>query len=206
MNAGAPAERVHETLKREIMDRAFRPGDRLDPAVLAGDLASSTTPVREALYQLAGEGLVESRTGTGFHLPALDEPALKDMYVWSAELLALALRGWKGGTPAAAPRVVSDAEDDTSSIAERTARLFTAIADRSLNGEHGRAIARLNVRLHAVRTIEPLLIDDGASELDAIEAVLHAGDKPDLRRCIATYHRRRIRSAAVILRTLYRRD
>ena len=33
MNSGATAERVYDVLKRRIMDHAFKPGDRLDPAV-----------------------------------------------------------------------------------------------------------------------------------------------------------------------------
>ena len=52
MNAGPTAERVYDTLKRAMMERRFRPGDRLDPAMLAEDLNSSTTPVREALDRL----------------------------------------------------------------------------------------------------------------------------------------------------------
>ncbi|MGK4455738.1 GntR family transcriptional regulator, partial [Klebsiella pneumoniae] len=59
MNSGPTAERVHEALKRRIMGREFRPGDRLDPAVLAAPLSSSVTPVRDALHLLTGEGLVE---------------------------------------------------------------------------------------------------------------------------------------------------
>ena len=39
MNSGPTAERVHEVLKRRIMGREFRPGDRLDPAVLAAPLS-----------------------------------------------------------------------------------------------------------------------------------------------------------------------
>ncbi len=204
MNAGPTAERVHETLKRAIMDRAFRPGDRLDPAVLAEELASSTTPVREALNQLVGESLVETRSGSGFHLPALDEPGLRDMYAWSSELLALALRGWPHADLAARTPGSSEAGDEEVPLAERTARLFAAIADRSANGEHGRAVARLNARLHAVRTIEPLVIGDGASELHAFTAAFDADDRAALRRHSATYHRRRIRLAAAVLRALYR--
>ena len=74
MNSGATAERVHEVLKTRIMGREFRPGDRLDPAVLAAPLGASVTPVRDALHLLTGEGLVETRTSGGFHVPALDEP------------------------------------------------------------------------------------------------------------------------------------
>lgn len=47
MNSGPTAERVHEALKRRIMGREFRSGDRLDPAVLAAPLSSTVTPARD---------------------------------------------------------------------------------------------------------------------------------------------------------------
>jgi DNA-binding GntR family transcriptional regulator len=185
------------------MDRVHRPGDRLDPAVLADELSSSTTPVREALDRLVGEGLVESRTGSGFHLPALDEPTLKDMFAWSGELLGLAVRGWPGrASPAPPPRPAEQELGD--SVARRTAQLFVAIARRSANAEHARAVERLNARLHAVRTVEPLVIDVGEGELETIEVAFLAGSKADLRRAVGRYHRRRIRAAAAVVRALYR--
>ena len=205
VNAGATAERVYETLKHAIMNRAFRPGDRLDPAVIAEELNASTTPVREALNHLAGEGLVESRTGSGFHLPSFDEPGLKDMYAWSSELLALALRGWTRAEPN--PAFESpETSDSKGTLAERTARLFASIAARSANGEHRRAVERLNARLHAVRSIEDLVVGNGEAEIETIEAAFETGDKPELRRRIGAYHRRRIRAAAAIVRALYRAE
>lgn len=203
MNAGPTAERVHDALKQEIMNGHFRPGARLDPAVLAADLASSTTPVREALSRLVGAGLVESRTGGGFHMPSLDEPRLKDMYGWSRELLALALRGWpREAEPGAAapPRPVAA----QGQIAEHAAGLFAAIGQRSLNCEHGRAIRRLGDRLHAVRTIEPLVVSGTLEELEQLEAAVRAGNRNALRGGLGAYHRRRIRAAAAILRALHR--
>lgn len=203
MNAGPTAERVYETLKRAIMERGFRPGERLDPAVLADKLNASTTPVREALDRLVGEGLVETRTGSGFHLPALDEPGLKDMYAWSSELLALALRSWTSEEGVAAIELSATA-DDQLSLAERIGRLFSAIAARSSNREHARAVARLNARIHAVRAAEPLALAPDSDEFDTIEVAVNADDRAALRRLLAVYHRRRIRAAAAVVRALYR--
>src|SRR3546814_14778609 len=81
------------------MANELRPGDRLDPAVLAELLASSVTPVGDALHMLAGEGLVEARTSGGFHLPSIDEPGLEDLYAWAGEVAALAIRAWPRGKP-----------------------------------------------------------------------------------------------------------
>lgn len=202
MNAGPTAERVYDGLKRSILTRAHRPGDRLDPAVLAEELHASATPVREALDRLVGEDLVESRTGSGFFLPALDEPALEDLYDWSEELLSLALRGW---TSEASGQTPSDGSGG-SSPAERTAALFGAIGARSGNGEHRRAIGRINARLHAVRTIEPHVLDGVGEEVDAFWRALSRSERAVLRRVSAAYHRRRRRAAAAIVRAVYRLD
>lgn len=202
MNAGPTAERVYETLKRSILTRAHRPGERLDPAVLAEDLHASATPVREALDRLVGEDLVDSRTGSGFFLPSLDEPALEDLYDWSEELLSLALRGW---TSEGAGQLPTNESGDLSP-AEKTAALFGAIGACSANAEHRRAIGRLNARLHAVRTVELHVLDGVGEEVDAFSQALSRSERAVLRRVSAAYHRRRRRAAAAIVRAIYRLD
>lgn len=49
---------VHEHLRRQILSGAIPGGSRLVQADLAVELGVSTTPVREALHDLASEGLV----------------------------------------------------------------------------------------------------------------------------------------------------
>lgn len=199
MNSGPTAERVHLALKARIMAHEFRPGDRLDPAVLAAPLAASVTPVRDALHLLTGEGLVETRTSGGFHVPALDEPALRDRYDWAAALLGLAIRGW--------PRAARAAPDGANGdIAERTATLFLAIARCSANSEHARAVERLNARLHAVRLVEPQVLGASENELAELAAAAGEGARERLRRGVTAYHSRRRRAAAAIVRAVYRTD
>ena len=201
MNSGPTAERVYDALKRRIMDHEFRPGDRLDPSVLAETLASSVTPVRDALHVLTGEGLVETRTSDGFHVPQIDEPALKDLYAWHAELVVLAIRGWEPrGT---SPTKLADSHGRRG-FADRTSALFAQIARRSANAEHVRAIEALNARLHAARTVEPLIFGALDDDLGAIEAAVTTDDRAALRRLATNYTRRRRRAAAEIVRALYR--
>lgn len=203
MNSGATAERVYDVLKRRIMDHAFKPGDRLDPAVLCESLASSVTPVRDALHVLTGEGLVETRTSDGFHLPQIDEPALKDLYAWNEQVIHRSIRAW----PTALAPIASRGEPrEFMSFADRARDLFARIGERSINAEHGRAIESLNARLHAARTIEPHVIEGVETDLEAIGKALDNDDDTALRRLMAPYHRRRQRAAADIVRALYRID
>jgi DNA-binding GntR family transcriptional regulator len=200
MNSGPTAERVYEALKRRIMEHGFRPGDRLDPAMLAETLSSSVTPVREALHRLTGEGLVDTRTSEGFHLPAIDEPALKDLYGWTNDVLLLAVRGW---SRARVP-VITSSGVARSGSANWTAAIFLSIAERSSNSEHGRAVLSLNARLHAVRSVEPQVLDVVDAEIASIAEAVAGEEAERIRRLVSAYHKRRRRSAAALVRALYR--
>ena len=200
MNSGPTAERVYNALKARIMAGHFLPGARLEPAALADLLSSSVTPVRDALHLLTGEGLVGTRTGDGFHLPALHEPRLDDLYAWTSEVLVLAVRSRTAPGTAAAPSTTGEGLE----VAERTSALFAAIAARSRNGEHGAAISSLNDRLHSIRLLEPQVLQDLDSELEAIDSAATEGDSRLLERLIAAYHRRRRRHSADLVRAAYR--
>jgi len=193
---------VYDALKQRILEREFRPGDRLDPTALSASLNSSVTPVRDALHCLKGEFLVETRTSEGFYLPHVDAPGLQDLYAWSAEVLGMALKDWHPAPPEveADPTIVSLRTES----AQATADLFARIARRSRNLEHRRAIASTNDRLHAARLAENKVISGVAEEVASIRSVLASGRKGDLRTLLAAYHRRRHRAAAEIIRTLYR--
>lgn len=200
MNSGPTSERVYTTLKRLILERRFRPGERLDPARLGEALSSSVTPVRDALHVLVGEGLVGTRTSEGFQLPLIDEPALQDLYAWNAQLLLLAIRSWpKSKGPVTSPSVV-----DSDDLAGSVGCLFETAAARSGNAEHRRAILRANDRLHAVRLAETDRLTGVEAELDDLRSALDDLDSPRLRKLLAAYHRRRMRAAAEIVRSLYR--
>ncbi|WP_257538984.1 GntR family transcriptional regulator [Sphingobium sp. CFD-1] len=201
MSAGPTSERVQQSLKRLIMERGYRPGSRLDPAELAAILASSTTPVREALNHLAGEGLVEARSGGGFLVPLIDEPGLKDLYAWSSDIIQLALRS-------ARRSVLQSIEfdPDSASTAEQAAQLLHRIASASNNREHGEAMERTNARLHVARIGEEDMLGGIDEELYALAHGARAGDIKLLRRTSSTYHLRRQRAAAKLLRGVYRDD
>ena len=55
---GDGGRRAYAELRRRIVSLELRPGADIDEATLVRDLGVSRTPVRGALLQLAGEGLV----------------------------------------------------------------------------------------------------------------------------------------------------
>ena len=72
-------EAVVAQIRRGIVVGALRPGDKLTELALAADLHVSRATVREALGQLAREGLVVSEPYRGLRVADLDVDALRDL-------------------------------------------------------------------------------------------------------------------------------
>jgi DNA-binding GntR family transcriptional regulator len=200
MNPGPTSGRVYEELRQRVTGRQLLPGDHLDPAALASALAASTTPVREALSRLVGEGLVETRQGVGFHIPLVDEPSVRDLYGWIGDLAALALR-----TQPDPHQLVYAASVEHASYAEQSAATFLGISVASGNHEHAAAMRRANARLHGIRLGEAEILVDVNPELDTLRAAMRSSAPPsELRRLCMAFVRRRQRAAADLVRRRYR--
>jgi DNA-binding GntR family transcriptional regulator len=72
--------RVSEELREAILSGEFGPGERLRTATLATRFGSSRTPVREALVQLEGEGLVDIEPRRGAIVRSFASADLIDLY------------------------------------------------------------------------------------------------------------------------------
>jgi DNA-binding GntR family transcriptional regulator len=71
----ALGDKVYEILKRKILERELRPGDKVLVDDVAQQLGVSRTPVKDALNRLAVEGLIEkvARRGTFVTTVSLQE-------------------------------------------------------------------------------------------------------------------------------------
>lgn len=188
MSPGATMERVYAELKMRIMVGEFAPGSRLDPAHLAADMATSTTPIRDALHRLAGERLVDSWHQEGFRQPIVSEADLRDLYAWMAALLNLALRApLASPTTPDAPAIGAEGDDYPS----RLARLFRSVALFSTNREVRHAIANIVERSHMFRELEPLTDLMCLKAMDELEEDFRHGRWPQLRAGIKAFHKRR---------------
>src|SRR5215212_6278066 len=72
--------RVSEELREAILSGEYGPGERLRTASLAKRFGSSRTPVREALVQLEGEGLVDIEPRRGALVRSFASSDLIDLY------------------------------------------------------------------------------------------------------------------------------
>lgn len=86
----ALAEQVGQALYKAIVAGQIPENTRLSEAALAKKFGVSRTPVREALRQLAGEGLLRFEKGRGASLPAVSLKEIVDAYQVRKQLFCLA--------------------------------------------------------------------------------------------------------------------
>jgi DNA-binding GntR family transcriptional regulator len=84
---------VADQLRTTILDGVYKPGEWLRQERLAQDLGVSQMPVREALKELAAEGLIEHVPYRGARVIEFSPQDIEDLYAHRAFLEGLAARG-----------------------------------------------------------------------------------------------------------------
>jgi DNA-binding GntR family transcriptional regulator len=125
-------ELVLDTLRRSILGGALPGGTRLVQADIASQLSVSTTPVREALRDLATEGLVVFRPHIGAVVRELNLNELVELYEIRKSLEPLAIR-----------RAATQISDDELAAAAELASQMELETDPA-------AWAELNRKFHAL--------------------------------------------------------
>lgn len=74
------ADEVHEQLKRDIAAFRLVPGDRFTETEVSERLGVSRTPVRQALFRLQQEGLVEVQFRSGWRVLPFDFDRFEQLY------------------------------------------------------------------------------------------------------------------------------
>jgi DNA-binding GntR family transcriptional regulator len=134
-------------LRRDILQGTLAGNARLHQTDLAKAYGVSITPLREALRELAGEGLVDMNpfSGAVVHMPTLEE--LEDVYEIRAQLIPLAVRkavaNITGEELAQAERIVElmDGNDSPDLWVDQN-RLLHHVLDDAARSKHLVAILR----------------------------------------------------------------
>jgi DNA-binding GntR family transcriptional regulator len=166
-------EFVKQALRHAILAGEYSPGERLIQADIAKQLDVSTTPVREALRDLAGEGLVRLDAYRGALIKPLDIDEITEIHMLLQVLEPLSIE-----------RAVQFVTDDEVAAAERVLAAmlgegdsanFVAL-DREFHGVFARAARapRLASMLNSLRDSAALYI--AASFRGSSEMVAHANE------------------------------
>ena len=192
-----PYERTLEILRRRLRAGAFGEGKALQIQPLAAELGVSSTPVREALSRLHGEGLIERASG-GYVSARYDVALLGGLYRLD-EVYARAAFPAVGRrlAPMRTARRASAVYPGGDHLARSEALLgrLGAGADQTL------VAARRNLwdRLAPFRSAEVAVFDDLEAEASALGAALEAERRSEILALVRIYFRRRQRRVAEIL-------
>ncbi|HEX3678040.1 MAG TPA: GntR family transcriptional regulator [Sphingomicrobium sp.] len=196
-------ERVYAAIKERLTSGVYRPGQRLEPAVLADELNASVTPIRDALHRLTGERLVEAPRHEGFRVPILTETTLRHLYAWHHDLLLLAILSRK--LPQNRPELPPETSERGTALHKRCNAAFLALARSTGSPEHLIALATLTERIEPVQRLEDALLDAAEEESAGIVAAIVSGDRKLLRKALLHYHRRRERIVPEVISRLLER-
>ncbi len=72
--------RVYDLLKERILECRYPPGAKIDLKALREELGVSPTPIKDALFRLAGEGLVEVNSRRGTYVRQVTEQDLREIF------------------------------------------------------------------------------------------------------------------------------
>lgn len=86
------AAQVYDLLWKRIIEQKIQPGEKLSDLQLSKDLGTSRTPVREALYRLVQDGIVQNQALRGFYLTTFSSKDVKEIYDLRMALEVLAVR------------------------------------------------------------------------------------------------------------------
>lgn len=174
-----------DDLRRRLADGRFKAGRPIVIADEARGLRLSTTPVREALCWLGGEGLVERGGAGGFVSPRLDAPRIAQRY-GLRHLYLLQTDGRPVEPPPAG--LIIDAQPAERLRATWRWRVH-ALGDAAV----AEAFDRLQGQLARFRAAEARLFADLDVEAEALLA-----DGGGAAGAIAAYHARRVTAAPMI--------
>lgn len=154
---------LYATIKSQLVSFAIRPDARINEGRLAAALATSRTPVREALNRLVSEGLIEQRHGEGFFCRPLRPADIFELYELRGVLEAAHVRlaaERADDAPLAALRDdlhANGLSTEGKTVGEATAAdeaFHEGIAELTGNAAMMRALRRVNERIRFVRWVD----------------------------------------------------
>lgn len=163
----------------------------------ADRLNLSTTPVREALACLCGEGLVERAPRAGYLAPRLDAALLRDRFWLRLRVLTTSLELTAALSVNGAPA----AEIAETGVGEMFDRLVRETGNRALV----EAFRRVDAQLRTLGDAESRVFADARREADRLVGLGSGGSRDALRAAIEAFHRRRMDNAALLVLAVERK-
>ncbi len=79
LNKDSITEQIYRIIKEKILLTELRLGQQINPRELAEEFRISVMPVRDALFKLVSEGLVENKSRVGFFVRSFTREEIRDI-------------------------------------------------------------------------------------------------------------------------------
>lgn len=172
---------------------AYAPGTPIVIIEEARRLRLSTTPVREALAWLCGEGLIERAPFGGYLASRIDAALVRDRFAFRLHCLTASLK---------LAEAVQDRDEPVPSSAAPEMRLAEHLA-RIVRGAGNQVLAeafeRVGRQLLPLAQAEQRILHDREAEAVAILQLADSGSMPALRQALVAYHQRRMDAAPLLV-------
>lgn len=153
------AQKVRTQLKEAVMAGRFAPGEKLTIRGVAGALEVSLTPTREALYNLASEGVLEMRPNGSVYVPELTVARIVELTKIRVALESLAAR--EAVTHISDAEIAEIAALNNAMIEKNESKDYSALI--AINWKFHFTLYRASRMDHLVRLIEGCWLMTGSS-------------------------------------------
>jgi len=177
------SEQIRDALLQRIVTGGFRDGERLVETRIAAEFGTSQAPVREALRELEGLALIESRPRHGRTVVPFAEQTIREAYIVRSALEEAAtrlclLRG------SVSPAVLADAvaemdrcaeRDDRAGMGRASVAFHRHIVEAAANRLLQRAWESLQIEARtsiALLALAPALADVAAEHRELLDVML----------------------------------
>jgi DNA-binding GntR family transcriptional regulator len=149
-------QQIHDRLLGRILRRELEPGERISPAEIAAALGVSVTPVRDAVNQMAAEGLVTVTPRRGTIVSPVSVRDIEELYeirlMIEPQAAEIAATRASGGEIAHVHELAERLESGPSAGASRVDDLETYLQEVATDAELHAAVVRAahNVRLNTL--------------------------------------------------------
>lgn len=182
-----------DSIRQRSEAGAYAPGSPVVIIEEARRLRLSTTPVREALAWLCGEGLIERAPSGGYLAPRMDAAVVRDRFAFRLHCLTASL------DRVGALHDHSEALPLSAAPDHRLAGHLDRIVRGAGNPVLAEAFERVGRQLLPLVGAERRLFHDRDAEATAILQQYDAGSGPALRLALAAYHQRRMDAAPLLV-------
>lgn len=181
-------QRAYARLSALIFAGTLSLGERLDERLLAERMGISRTPLREAVGQLASDGIVEHRPYQGNFVRTFNRKQVHDLYEVRKELEVLAIRLAAPNLPGVGLRRLADIvarcraalkADDMAEFEQTDREFHATIREFADNETLLYGLKRLDLHVQLVRHLanqSPDLPENSMHEREAILGALERGD------------------------------